>query len=185
MIHGFQKISPSRKKASIFKCWQSQIYQFALLRFLILLLYALFFLSEFWEGWVRVFICLGWWADDWILLLVIEKLLQHRETLQGLLRAELLAKLYLQHFSCLLKIPLFPLFPFHSYFLSHIISWQNNFLKWSVWGHLAGSGLERLLLAQGMILGPWDWVPNQAPYREPASPFARVSPSLCVSFMNK
>ena len=48
-------------------------------------------------------------------------------------------------------------------------------------GHLGGSVVECLPLAQGVILGSWDRVPHQAPYREPSSPSAYVS----VSLMNK
>ena len=44
--------------------------------------------------------------------------------------------------------------------------------------HLDGSG-------SGHDPGSWDLVPHQALCREPASPSACVSPSLCVSFMNK
>ena len=39
-------------------------------------------------------------------------------------------------------------------------------------------------LAQGVILGSWDWVPHQAPCVQPASPFAFVSVSL-MSKKNK
>ena len=42
-------------------------------------------------------------------------------------------------------------------------------------GHLGGSVIESLPLAQGMILEFWDQVPHQAPYGEPASPSACVS----------
>ena len=52
-------------------------------------------------------------------------------------------------------------------------------------GHLGGSVVERLPLAQVMILGSWDQVPHRAPHREPASPSAYVSASLSVSLMNK
>ena len=52
-------------------------------------------------------------------------------------------------------------------------------------GHLGGSGVERLPLAQVMILGTWDRVPCQASCMEPASPSACVSASLSVSLMNK
>ena len=41
--------------------------------------------------------------------------------------------------------------------------------------------LEHLPLAQVMILGSWDEVLDQAPHREPASPFAYVSAFLSVS----
>ena len=50
---------------------------------------------------------------------------------------------------------------------------------------LGGSVIEHLPLAQVMILGCWDLVPHQAPFREPASPSASVSASLSVSLMNK
>ena len=50
-------------------------------------------------------------------------------------------------------------------------------------GHLGGSAVEHLPLAQGMILESWDWVPHRASCMEP------VSPSLCfclsLSLMNK
>ena len=45
-------------------------------------------------------------------------------------------------------------------------------------GCLGGSVVERLLLAQGVILGSWDQVLHQAPHREPASPSASLSESL-------
>ena len=37
----------------------------------------------------------------------------------------------------------------------------------------------------GMIPGSWDRVLHQAPCRDPASPYAYISASLCVSLMNK
>ena len=46
-------------------------------------------------------------------------------------------------------------------------------------GCLGGSVVEHLPLAQGMIPESWDLVPHQAPCREPASPSACVSASLC------
>ena len=52
-------------------------------------------------------------------------------------------------------------------------------------GHLDGSVIERLPLAQVVILGSWDQVPHQAPRREPASLSAYVSAFLSVSLMNK
>ena len=52
-------------------------------------------------------------------------------------------------------------------------------------GCLGGSADEHLPSAQGMIPGPWDRVPHQAPCMEPASLSARVSASLSVSLMNK
>ena len=48
-------------------------------------------------------------------------------------------------------------------------------------GHLGGSVVEHLPLAQVMILGSWDRVLHQAPHGEPASPSAYVSASPCVS----
>ena len=42
-------------------------------------------------------------------------------------------------------------------------------------GHLGGSVVERLPLAQVIIPGSWDQVPHQAPCRQPASPSASVS----------
>ena len=55
--------------------------------------------------------------------------------------------------------------------------------KWVAMGHLGGSVVKCLPLAQGMTLRSWDPVLHQAPYMEPASPSARVSASLsfCVS----
>ena len=52
-------------------------------------------------------------------------------------------------------------------------------------GHLGGSVVEHLSLAQVMIPGYWDRVLHQALHRKPASPSAYVSASLCVSLMNK
>ena len=48
-------------------------------------------------------------------------------------------------------------------------------------GHLGGSVVELLPLAQVVIPGSWDPVPHWAPHREPASPSAYVSASLSVS----
>ena len=45
-------------------------------------------------------------------------------------------------------------------------------------GHLGGSVVERLPLAQGVIPGSWDRVPHWAPCREPASLSACVSASV-------
>lgn len=44
-------------------------------------------------------------------------------------------------------------------------------------GHLGGSVVERLL-AQVVILGPWDHVPHQPSHRESASPSTYISVSL-------
>ena len=52
-------------------------------------------------------------------------------------------------------------------------------------GRLGGSVVECLPLAQVMILEAWDRVLLQTFHREPASPSAYVSASLCVSLMNK
>ena len=52
-------------------------------------------------------------------------------------------------------------------------------------GHLGGSVVEHLPLAQGVIPGSWDRVLHQAPYGEPASPSACVSASLRESLTNK
>ena len=52
-------------------------------------------------------------------------------------------------------------------------------------GCLGGSVVERLPLAEGMILEFPDTVPHQGPCRETASPFACVSASLSGSLMNK
>ena len=52
-------------------------------------------------------------------------------------------------------------------------------------GHLGGSVVECLPLAQGVIPGSQDGVPHRAPRKEPASPSVYVSASLCVSLMNK
>ena len=57
--------------------------------------------------------------------------------------------------------------------------------KSKVLGHLGGSVVEHLPLAQVVVPGSWDQIPEQAPWREPASPSAYVSASLRVSFMNK
>ena len=46
---------------------------------------------------------------------------------------------------------------------------------------LGGLEVEHLPLAQGVILGSWDGVPHRASLREPASPSANISASLCVS----
>ena len=46
-------------------------------------------------------------------------------------------------------------------------------------GHLGGSVTDRLPSAQGVMPGSWDRAPH--PHREPASPSAYVSASLCIS----
>ena len=55
---------------------------------------------------------------------------------------------------------------------------ESNTLRKSNPGHLCGSVVEHLLLAQVVILGSLDQIPHQAPHRKPASPSAYVS--LCV-----
>ena len=57
------------------------------------------------------------------------------------------------------------------------------YFKMALWGHLGDSVVERLPLAQVVILGSWDRVLHQDPCREPASPSAYVSASLSVSLM--
>ena len=60
-------------------------------------------------------------------------------------------------------------------------------LKRRGWGHLCGSVVGRLPLAQVVIPGSWDQVSHQPPYREPASPSPYVSAflSLCLSRINQ
>ena len=58
---------------------------------------------------------------------------------------------------------------------------ESNTLRKSNPGHLCGSVVERLPLAQVVILGSSDRVPHQAPHGESASPSAYVSASLCLS----
>ena len=48
-------------------------------------------------------------------------------------------------------------------------------IRFSQCGHLGGSLVERLPLAQGVVLGSRDQVPHWAPCMEPASPSACVS----------
>ena len=55
----------------------------------------------------------------------------------------------------------------------------------TAWGRLAGSAVECLPSAQVVIPGSWDRVPHRAPCKEPPSPSACVSASVCVSLMNK
>ena len=57
--------------------------------------------------------------------------------------------------------------------------------KYTRKGRLGGSVVEHLTLAQGMIPESWDRVRHRVPHREPASPSAYVSASLCVSLMNE
>ena len=62
---------------------------------------------------------------------------------------------------------------------------ENIYQIVNIGGHLGGSVVEHLPLAQVVILGSWDRVPHQALCREPASPSTYVSASLSVSLMNK
>ena len=55
---------------------------------------------------------------------------------------------------------------------------SNN--NWSL-GHLGGSAVEHLSSAQGVIPESRDRVPHQAPLKEPASPSAYISASVCLS----
>ena len=53
-------------------------------------------------------------------------------------------------------------------------------------GHLGGSVVECLPLAQGTIPGSWDWVPHQASCRELLLPLPISLPlSMCLSWINK
>ena len=54
-------------------------------------------------------------------------------------------------------------------------------IKSSFLEHPGGSVVECLPLAYVMIPGSWDQVPHWGPRREPASPSACVSISLCLS----
>ena len=58
-------------------------------------------------------------------------------------------------------------------------------LRMDFMGHLGGSVVEHLPLAQGLILESWDRVPHRVRLKESASPSAYVSVSLCVSLVNK
>ena len=55
---------------------------------------------------------------------------------------------------------------------------RNEFL-----GYLGGSVVEQLPSAQVVTLGSWSWDPDphRASHREPASPSAYISASLCLS----
>ena len=66
-----------------------------------------------------------------------------------------------------------------------MISTAKKKKKRRVWGHLNGSVVKHLPLAQVMIPGSWDRVPHWAPHGEPASPSAYVFASLCVSVIDK
>ena len=57
--------------------------------------------------------------------------------------------------------------------------------KERIYGASGASVVEHLPSAQDVIPGSWNRVLHWAPYREPASPSAYVSASLCVSLMNK
>ena len=70
-------------------------------------------------------------------------------------------------------------------FLFHLTQSQSVLKIRPVLGHLGGSLVEHLPLAQVVIPGSWDPVPYLAPRKEPASSLAYVSASLSVSLMNK
>ena len=55
----------------------------------------------------------------------------------------------------------------------------STYFKKELSGRLDGSAVEHLPSAQGVILGPGDQVPHQAPCGEPASP------SMSLSLMNE
>ena len=63
----------------------------------------------------------------------------------------------------------------------HVTSFPVTIQKPLLLGHLGGSAVERLTLAQVVIPGSWDQVPYWSPRMEPASPSACVSASLCLS----
>ena len=65
--------------------------------------------------------------------------------------------------------------------LKECLKKKKECLKKSYWGHLGGSAVECLPLAQGMIPESQDRVPHWAPCMEPASPSAYVSASLSLS----
>ena len=64
----------------------------------------------------------------------------------------------------------------------HVLVWIGSVINQ---GHLRGSLVERLLLAQVVILGSWDGVPHQAPHMESASLSPYVSAPLSVSLVNE
>ena len=66
-----------------------------------------------------------------------------------------------------------------------ILNFYPSVIKRIKLGHLGGSVIEHLPLAQVMILRSGDQVLHRAPCREPASPSAYVSASVFVSLMNK
>ena len=71
----------------------------------------------------------------------------------------------------------------HNALFIHIL--YNLFQKNVLLGCLGGSVVEHLPSEQGMIPGSWDQVSHRASCREPISPSACVSASLCVCLMNK
>ena len=80
---------------------------------------------------------------------------------------------------CPWETPIYPSEP------SPVITQLDIQLDFPNWGNLGGSVVERLPLAQVVIPRSWDRVPPRAPLREPASPTAYISASLCVSLMNE
>ena len=84
--------------------------------------------------------------------------------------------------SCIFSLILFLC---HTHTFSTSGSWggpvgniSNPIKKHQIMGHLGGSVVKHLPLAQVKILESWDQVPHQAPCREPASPSAYVSTSV-------
>ena len=69
---------------------------------------------------------------------------------------------------------------FHLPLLSSSSSFLGPHFRSRFLGHLGGSVVERLPLAQVMIPESWDLVPHWASYEESASPSAYVSASLSV-----
>ena len=61
-------------------------------------------------------------------------------------------------------------------------TWRYNGLTWP---ELLDIGTPEVAQWLSICLGSWAWVPYWAPHREPASPSACVSASLCVSLVNK
>ena len=71
----------------------------------------------------------------------------------------------------------FFIIPFHSV--------TPPYLEGQTLGHLGGSVVERLPLAQGMILEPQDKVPHRAPARSLLFLLPVLSLPLSLSLMNK
>ena len=86
------------------------------------------------------------------------------------------------HFSCL-DCCVFILYKYLSP-VSNRFHYNNHF-KIYVFGDAWVAQRLSVYLWLGVILGSWGRVPHQAPCMEPASLYAYVSASLCVSLMNK